>query len=169
MSSLPYLHINRPTTVIESSAIKIVYIFMPVLVVWFLLSMAIPYRQETLFLDAEQMTILSYSNGLVLGRWGVVNIKPFWHLEMCRVISEISQYPTIDISEPSWPNGLVRINPYFDHTFLVWCEWDLRYMSWVARDILRSIYDKTTQLQNTVYLAPVKRSQIKGSVVCCNH
>jgi hypothetical protein len=29
--------------------------------------MVIPYRQETLFLDAEQMTILSCSNGLVLG------------------------------------------------------------------------------------------------------
>jgi hypothetical protein len=29
--------------------------------------MAIPYQQETLFLNAEQMTILSCSNGLVLG------------------------------------------------------------------------------------------------------
>jgi len=34
----------------------------------------------------------------------------------------------IDISEPSLPNGLIRINPYFDHTFLVWDEWDLRFI-----------------------------------------
>jgi hypothetical protein len=30
--------------------------------------MAIPYLQETLFLDAEQTTTLSLSNGLVLER-----------------------------------------------------------------------------------------------------
>ena len=33
MSSLPYPHINKPMTVIEPSAVKIVCIFMPVLVV----------------------------------------------------------------------------------------------------------------------------------------
>ena len=42
------------------------------------------------------------------------------------------------------------------------------HMFFVARDTLRSIYGKSTQLQNTVYLAPMKRSQIKGSVVCRN-
>jgi len=40
-------------------------IFKPVVVVGSLLSMAIPYRQETL--DAEQTTTLSCSNGLDLG------------------------------------------------------------------------------------------------------
>ena len=34
----------------------------------------------------------------------------------------------IDILEPRRPNGLVRSNPYFDHTFLVWCEWDLGFI-----------------------------------------
>ena len=91
MSSLPYLHINRPMTVIELSTIKIVCILIPVLVVWSLLSMDILYRQETLFLDAEQMTSLSCSPGFVLGRWGVVNIKRLWHLKIGRVIYEISQ------------------------------------------------------------------------------
>jgi len=28
---------------------------------------------------------------------------------------------------------------------------------------------QTVQLQNTVYLAPIKLSQIKGSVIWCNH
>jgi len=43
------------------------------------------------------------------------------------------------------------------------------HVSGVARDTLRSIYGKFTQLHNTVYLTPGKRSQIKGSVVCRNH
>jgi hypothetical protein len=34
----------------------------------------------------------------------------------------------IAISEPSSPNGLVRINPCFGHTILVWCKWDLRFI-----------------------------------------
>jgi hypothetical protein len=38
------------------------------------------------------------------------------------------------------------------------------HVSWVARDSLRSIYGKTTQFQNTVYLASIKCSQIMGSV-----
>ena len=42
-------------------------------------------------------------------------------------------------------------------------------MSQVAQDTLGSIYGKTAQLQNTVNLTPIKRSQIQGSVVCCNH
>jgi len=43
------------------------------------------------------------------------------------------------------------------------------HMSGVARDSLRLIYRKITLLQNTVYLVPIKGSQIKGSVVCRNH
>jgi len=43
------------------------------------------------------------------------------------------------------------------------------HMSCVARDTLHPIYGNTTQLQNTVYSAPIKHSQIKSSVVCRNH
>jgi len=43
------------------------------------------------------------------------------------------------------------------------------YMSRVVRDTLHSLYGKTAQLQTTVYLAAIERSQIKGSVVCRNH
>jgi hypothetical protein len=67
ISSLPVLPNNRPTTAIKLNANKMCIIFKSVLVVWSLLSKVIPYRQETLILDAEQMTILSRSNGLVLG------------------------------------------------------------------------------------------------------
>jgi len=91
VSSSPYLCITGPTTAIEPSAYKMCIICRSVLVVWSLMSMAIPYRQESLFLDAEQTAILSCSNSLVLGRWGVVNIKPLLHLEIDRVIYEISK------------------------------------------------------------------------------
>jgi len=43
------------------------------------------------------------------------------------------------------------------------------HMSGVAQDTLHPICGKITQLQNTEYLAPIKRSQIEGSVVCRNH
>jgi hypothetical protein len=53
-----------------------------------------------------------------------------------QVIYEISRYPIIDISEPSRPNGLIRINPHFKHIFLVLCEWDLRFICYEWRGIL---------------------------------
>ena len=42
------------------------------------------------------------------------------------------------------------------------------HMPGVAWDTLHSIYGKTTQLQITVYFAPIKCSQIEGSVICCD-
>jgi len=42
------------------------------------------------------------------------------------------------------------------------------HMSRVMQDALHLIYGKTTLLQITVYLAPIQRSQIKRSVVCCD-
>jgi len=42
-------------------------------------------------------------------------------------------------------------------------------MCWVAQNTLCSIYGETTQLQNTVYLAPIKLSQIKSSVIWRKH
>jgi len=39
-------------------------------------------------------------------------------------------------------------------------------MSGVSQITLHSIYGKTAQLQIAGYLAPIKRSDIKGSVVC---
>jgi hypothetical protein len=35
------------------------------------------------------------------------------------------------------------------------------HMSWVAWDTFHSIYGETTQLQNTIYLAPIKPGQIR--------
>jgi hypothetical protein len=48
-----------------------------------LLLMVTPYLQETMFLLAEQTTILSCSNGLFLIRQVVVNMKQLQHLEIC--------------------------------------------------------------------------------------
>ena len=62
------------------------------------------------------------SNGLFLMRWDVVNIRTLLHLKICRIIWGISRKPLIDILEPSRPNGLIPINPWFDHTFLVWAN-----------------------------------------------
>jgi len=69
ISPLPCLHINRPTmAAIELSANKMCITLKSVLVVGYLSSMVIPYRQETLFLVTEQTTIHSCSSGVFLGR-----------------------------------------------------------------------------------------------------
>jgi hypothetical protein len=83
------------------------------------LSIVTPYLQETLSVVTEQTTLQSRSNGSFLVRCDEVNTKPPWQLEICRVIYEISQYVIIDILKLCHPNGLIRINPYLDHTFLV--------------------------------------------------
>jgi len=43
------------------------------------------------------------------------------------------------------------------------------YISCLAQDSLHSMYGKTAQLQNTLFLAPIKCSQTKGSEVWRNH
>jgi hypothetical protein len=78
--------INGSMTASRLSMNKIYIIFRSVLVVGSLLAMITSYRQETLFLVVEQMTIHPYSNGLFLMWWDVVNIKPPWHLKICKVI-----------------------------------------------------------------------------------
>jgi len=59
ISPLPDLHTNWSTTAIMPSADRMCIIFRSVLVVESLLSMVIAYRQETLFIVAEQTTILT--------------------------------------------------------------------------------------------------------------
>jgi len=105
-----------------------------------LFSMVTAYRQESLFLVADQTTIHSCSNGSFLGRWGVNNIRLLWYFEICRVICEISHQPIIDGSESCRPYGLIRINSWFDHTLHVWANtaWDL-YVTSGARYSLFNI------------------------------
>jgi len=148
---------------------KMYIMYISELVIGSLLLVVITYRQETCFLVTEQTTILSSSNGSFHGRWGVVNIRTLWHVKIWRVIYKTSRYRIIEIVEPSQPNGLRQIHPDFKNTCLVWGECDWLHIVWVGWDTLRSIYCKTTWLQNTVYLAPTEYSQIKGSVVWWNH
>jgi len=90
-SPLPDLPINQSTAAMQLSTNKVCIIFRLVLVIGSLLSMVTPYRQETLLLVTKQRMILSCLNGSFLTRWDVINIKPSWHLKICRVICEISQ------------------------------------------------------------------------------
>jgi len=133
-SPLPDLCINRSTTAIRPRANKMWIMFRSRMVVGPQLSMVILYRQETFFLVTELMTIYSCSNGSFLERWGVVNIRALTHLEIRRVIEKISVEPITDVSEFCQPNGLIQINPYFDHTFLVWANrpWDSYVLSGVG-------------------------------------
>jgi len=84
------LHSNRSMSAIRRSAGKMCIIFRLVLVVGSRLPMVTSYRQETIFLVAKQMTILASSHHSIHLRWDVVNTKPLQHLEICRVIKEIS-------------------------------------------------------------------------------
>jgi len=67
-SPLPDLHIDRSTTAIWPTAKKMCIIFGSMMVVGYLLLVVTPYRQETLFLVADQTTIHSRSSGLFQGR-----------------------------------------------------------------------------------------------------
>jgi len=86
-SALPNLHINWSTTAIRPSASKMYNIFWWVMVAGYQLSMVTPYRQETLFVVAEETTIYSCSNGWFQDKWGVINIRGLTHLEIGTVTS----------------------------------------------------------------------------------
>jgi len=69
ISPLPDLHIDRSTTAIWPTANKMCIIFgSTLIVVGYQLLVVTPYRQETLFLVADQSTIHSRSSGLFQGR-----------------------------------------------------------------------------------------------------
>jgi len=88
ISPLPDLCINWSMTTVKPSVNKMCIIFGSVLVATSLFSMVPLYGQECLLLVADQTTIQSCFNLSFLGRWGVVNIRLPWHLEICRVIWE---------------------------------------------------------------------------------
>ena len=64
-------------TVIWPNASKMCIIFGSRVVVGSPVSMVTPYRQETLFLVANQLAIHSCYNGFFIGRWGVVKIRAY--------------------------------------------------------------------------------------------
>ena len=170
ISSLIYLCINRPTTAIELNTNKMYTIFMSALVVWSLLSIVIPYQQETLFLDAAQTTILSCSNGSVPGE---MRCRQHYTIITSRDMQGQIRDKTITNVGYSWAQSSewTCMNQLLFRPQLLGLGPMGRsiHMSWVARYTLRSIYGKTIQWQNPVYLASIKRSQIKGCVVCRNH
>jgi len=91
ISPLPNLHMNRSTTTVERIVNKMCNILGSVVVAIFVFPMFTRYRQETWCLVTNQTTIQLCSNGQFLMRCCVMNIRPLWHFEMCRVIYEISK------------------------------------------------------------------------------
>jgi len=85
-SPLPDRCINRSTTAIRPSTSQMCIIFRSVIVIGPQLTIVTPYRQETIFVVAEQTTVYSCFNGSFHERWGVINITPLSHLDICRVI-----------------------------------------------------------------------------------
>jgi len=89
--TLPDLCINWSTHAVSPSASMMRMIIRSVFLVRSLLSMVTSYWQNTLFLVAIQMTILSCSIVFFLMGWNVVNIKTIQHDEICKVMNEIWQ------------------------------------------------------------------------------
>jgi len=90
ISPSPNLRINDPRWQLSQSVNTMCIIFESARVAGSLFSMVTPYRWEIVFLVTDQMSIPLCFNRLFLRRWGVVNIRLPWHLEICRVILEIS-------------------------------------------------------------------------------
>ena len=84
ISPLLDICIKWSTTTVKQSMNMMCISCRSVLVATSLFLMVTFYQQESLFLVANQLTIYSCSNGTFLGRWDVVNIRPAWHLEICR-------------------------------------------------------------------------------------
>jgi hypothetical protein len=170
ISPLPYLHMNRPTTAIKPSINMMFVIFRSVLVVGSLLSMVYSLSAGNLIRSR-----LTNKYHLML-QWFIC--YEMW----CRQFhsTTTSRYMHSHIRDQlithNWNFGVLstKWTCRIEHLFrphLLGLRWNglMIRMSYVARNTLHSIYGKTTQSQNTVYLAPIKRSQIKGSVICRNH
>jgi hypothetical protein len=88
------------------------------------------------------------------------------HYDISRYAESYTRLVNIQwlISELCRRNGLVRINHYFDHTFLVWCEWDLRFICPKWRRIL-SVQYMAKQLSCRILYTWLQLNVVKLSVL----
>jgi hypothetical protein len=98
------LGINRSTTRISAGACS------PI-------SMVTPDRQDTFFSVTDETTVHPFSDCLLLGSWGVINIRGAPHHLIYTVIyvdRYVANHAYIRALTTDWTG--VAINSYFDHT-----------------------------------------------------
>jgi len=122
ISPFPNLHINGSTTIVKPSMNHMCIIFGSGMVATSRFPMVTPHHQEILFQVVDKTSSYSCSSGSSKMQWYVVNVRPPWHFGIFIVINQICLLTIIDISEPCPPNGLTKIYPSFNHTFLVWAK-----------------------------------------------
>jgi hypothetical protein len=132
--------------------------------------MVIPNRQDTLFLGHwrnDYSLLLQWLISREIRCRQNLNIMTSRDMQSHIRNRSITNNRHIRAQSTKWTwTNIPLVHP---HLLGLWQMGLVIHMACVALDTLRSIYGKTTQLQNTSSLAPITGSQIDGSVIGRNH